>query len=262
MPGNLVEAKKFADAAYFAAVASITREYREDIGKLRNKMAAKGHGLQSGPVTLEVARLTGAEIGKIIDARLEALLEGNKLHDVLLDGQEVSRILEDVRRIRESFVKFAVQAHSGDANLLQLENYGAMVEQHIPVSTNDLVVRIERIRLARATSERGGTTVNNVYHVYGHNPRWNVNSTDSSVNSVIFSNEQIFASLREEIKSRISEGEEQQSILDRVAALEQAQGSTSFAQRYAEFVSTAANHMTLIAPFIPALTEMLQKTLG
>jgi hypothetical protein len=100
-----------------------------------------------------------------------------------------------------------------------------------------------------------------VFHIAGDNPRVNFNSTDNSVNVVIKTSEQIFASLRQTVESGVPEGDEQQGILEKLTALEKAQGSKSFGERYAEFVAVAANHMGLIGPFIPALTELLHKVL-
>ena len=105
-----------------------------------------------------------------------------------------------------------------------------------------------------------GSTIN-IYHVPGNNNRWLTNSQDYSVNVVTQSSDQIFASLRQEIESNIPAGEEQADILQRLGSLEAAQNSPLFMQRYAEFVAAAANHVQLISPFIPALTEMLQKVL-
>lgn len=78
---------------------------------------------------------------------------------------------------------------------------------------------------------------------------------------VTVTNEQLFVKLRDQIKESPVAPEEQSAILARLDALEQAQNTPSFAQKYAEFIGVAANHMQLIAPFIPALTEMLQKVL-
>jgi hypothetical protein len=67
--------------------------------------------------------------------------------------------------------------------------------------------------------------------------------------------------MRRQIRSSVPANDEQQDILEKLAVLEAAQGSPSFPHRYSEFISTAANHMTLLAPFIPALTEILSKAL-
>jgi hypothetical protein len=101
-----------------------------------------------------------------------------------------------------------------------------------------------------------------VYHIEGDNSRVSVNSIDNSVNVVVKSSEQIFANLRQTLQSGVPEGAERTDILARLTALEQAQGSKSFVQHYTEFIAAAANHMQLVGPFIPALTEILQKVAG
>ncbi len=111
------------------------------------------------------------------------------------------------------------------------------------------------------TKPPAGQTTTNVYHVYGHNPRWNTNSEDHSVNSVTISNDQVFVKVRQKIESEVPEGDERKDILDKLQALEKDQDSPSFAKRYTEFMAVAANHIQVICPFIPALTEMLHKVL-
>jgi len=39
--------------------------------------------------------------------------------------------------------------------------------------------------------------------------------------------------------------------------MEAAKGTSGFTQKYQNFIASAANHMTVLAPFIPALTQML-----
>jgi hypothetical protein len=51
-------------------------------------------------------------------------------------------------------------------------------------------------------------------------------------------------------------------ILTILDALEAAQNQPSFLQRYTEFISFASNHVTVIAPFMPALAELLRKIAG
>jgi hypothetical protein len=98
-----------------------------------------------------------------------------------------------------------------------------------------------------------------IYHVSGNNNRWLEHSEDNSVNVVTQSSDQIFANLRQEIESQIPAGEQRTEILERLSALEQAQNSPSFAQRYTQFIAAAANYVTIITPFVPALTEILQR---
>lgn len=103
--------------------------------------------------------------------------------------------------------------------------------------------------------------MNIIYQVSGYG-RVNVGSTDNSVNVITVSKGEIFAKMRHEITTHIPAGETQKNILERLSALEAAQNTPSFAERYAELISVAANHITLLAPFLPALTDMMRNWLG
>ncbi len=46
-------------------------------------------------------------------------------------------------------------------------------------------------------------------------------------------------------------------MLAKVDELERAHGSASFGSVYKEFMAMAATHMTVLAPFVPALSALL-----
>jgi hypothetical protein len=58
---------------------------------------------------------------------------------------------------------------------------------------------------------------------------------------------------------RISDNSTREKYLSETRALERSVGSSKFVERYQQFVSLAADHWTLFAPFIPALTQLLGK---
>jgi hypothetical protein len=95
-------------------------------------------------------------------------------------------------------------------------------------------------------------------HLHGDHSRVNVNSTDNSTNVISESNTVLFARMREQATA-IDNTVEREAIVGRVVALEKAQGSSGFFQAYQDFIESAANHMTLFAPFLPALAHMLQQ---
>lgn len=68
-------------------------------------------------------------------------------------------------------------------------------------------------------------------------------------------------SIFDEIKDLINQNkdiEDKKKILTLLAELKAATNNkTSFAQKYAEFVSLMANHITILTPFIPSLTAFL-----
>jgi hypothetical protein len=97
--------------------------------------------------------------------------------------------------------------------------------------------------------------------VQGENARVNVNSNDHSVNVVTKAKDEFFTALQQKIESAVPGGEERQKILTALTSLQESHGKPAFAQRYTDFIAAAANHVALLSPFIPALTEMLHQVL-
>jgi hypothetical protein len=101
-----------------------------------------------------------------------------------------------------------------------------------------------------------GATVTQNFHLYGPNSRINTNSTDNSVNVASVLSEKTFVHMREAAQS-ISDESERAKILSRLDDLESTRGSSGFLSAYQTFIATVADHMTVFAPFIPALAQML-----
>jgi len=88
------------------------------------------------------------------------------------------------------------------------------------------------------------------------NGKVNINSTDNSVNVAIESSP-IFGNLSSAINKSSIEEVQKAQLLAKVEDLKQAEGTGGFLQKYKDFMQSAANHMTVIAPFIPALTSLI-----
>jgi len=258
----VAKARQFAETAHSVALDKLSRQFQEKLKESRAQMAANGN-LLSGGMIKETARITAERITALLQSRLDCLLEGFELHHVTLDDELVVNITNELTALRSSWIEHAGQAIRSDPVVKTFSvaesTYLQMIGQDIGLYPNDIRTQIDRRRLMLKKTEVG--TSINIYHITGHNNRWVTNSQDHSVNVVTQSSDQIFASLRQEIESHVPSGEEQTDILSRLVALEQSQSSPSFKQRYIDFIAAAANHMTFIAPFIPALTEMLQKAL-
>jgi len=84
----------------------------------------------------------------------------------------------------------------------------------------------------------------------------NISSHDYSQNTVASGN--AFIELKEKIKLTLSDDEERSRLLARIEGMEKSTDDRSaFASAYQRFIASAANHMTLIAPFLPAITKFL-----
>jgi hypothetical protein len=254
----IAKARQFAQTAYSDEMERISREFQEKLVAKRSEAVAKGN---SGALAAATGRLHGERIQALLQARLNTLLEGYELYQVELDDQIAAHILTDVMALHEIMLGHAASVQQIDRGAVSPHHYVQLVRQNVGMSHNSVKVQIDRRRLM-PKKDAPGQSATNIYHVHGHNPRWNVNSQDRSVNVVTVSNDQVFADLREAISSSVPPGDEQNDVLARLSALEQAQNTPSFAQRYTDFIATAANHMQVIGPFIPALTEMLRKALS
>lgn len=102
--------------------------------------------------------------------------------------------------------------------------------------------------------DRSSTSV--VYNLTGHNARINVNSTDASTNIANVNSAELFLKMRD-AATGIPDSERRQLVVERIEEMERSQGSHSFAKRYSEFISLAADHMSLFTPFLPALGQLL-----
>ena len=93
------------------------------------------------------------------------------------------------------------------------------------------------------------------YNLHGSNPRININSQDHSIN--IDNSKIVFDEIRKKIETEISDQELKKQLSVKVAEMEQSLGQKAFGQKYSNFVACAANHMTVFAPLLPALTQFL-----
>lgn len=106
--------------------------------------------------------------------------------------------------------------------------------------------------------EKEGNRMNQpiIYNVQGDNARVNVHSQDNSVN--VTKSTGVFTDLRTTIGRDIADKDQKQKLLGAVGEMEKSAGQkATFLKKYSEFVELAANHMTILGPYLPALTKLL-----
>ena len=109
----------------------------------------------------------------------------------------------------------------------------------------------KQTNLSRPINEK---VVNN-YNISGAE-KININSTDNSVTYNITEND---IALMETLKTLARELENSNAIIDAIEEMKNNVGKKSFAEKYNSFIQSVSNHMTIFAPFIPALTQLLTK---
>jgi hypothetical protein len=102
----------------------------------------------------------------------------------------------------------------------------------------------------------GGTTI---YNVSGLNARVNVQSTDVSTNVINVDVAQLFEQIGDAIRNGVADEEVRQRLFSQLPGLNKATTSQDYLERYQQFIASAANHMTIIAPFLPALAQLASR---
>ena len=89
----------------------------------------------------------------------------------------------------------------------------------------------------------------------GQNARINQGAVDNSENEA--SETSVFDQIEAAIKSQLSEGSDQLAMSSAVSEMRDAKGTGNFLAAYQGFVQSSANHMSIVAPFFPALMSYL-----
>jgi hypothetical protein len=98
------------------------------------------------------------------------------------------------------------------------------------------------------------TIINNIS---GHNARVNIGSTDNSVNQTVVNSEKVFSELVEALRKNAAQDEARDRLLTLVEDMRSGASKGTFKEKYQKFIAAASNHMTIVAPFLPALTQFL-----
>jgi len=94
------------------------------------------------------------------------------------------------------------------------------------------------------------------YEASGPNARVYINSSDHSVNEVSLQVSEVFDQLRG-VLADVEDEEQREELSRSIDDMESAHGSPDFLTRYQNFVSLAADHATIFAPFLPAVANLL-----
>lgn len=105
------------------------------------------------------------------------------------------------------------------------------------------------------TMRNGSSAIYNTYNITNGNA--NVHSVDNSVRTInITNNETELFNKMLDVASNIAT-DNKNEIVSAIKGMQMDYGKPSLKEKYYKFIDVAANHMSLFAPFIPALTEMI-----
>lgn len=113
----------------------------------------------------------------------------------------------------------------------------------------DIQIFVAKLKTARMSTQ---PTV--VYNFHGANSRVNNNSVDSSVNVVTVSENQLFEDVKKALAA-LSDNEAKTRLTQEVETLQAQTEKPGRMAAYLKFIEHAANHLTVLSPFLPALAQ-------
>lgn len=90
--------------------------------------------------------------------------------------------------------------------------------------------------------------------VNGPNSRVNIGSTDNSTNVNV--DQSVISKVRQAVRDSVEDNQEREALLTALDEMETAKDASSLGAAYQKLIASASNHMTVIAPFLPALGQM------
>lgn len=205
-----------------------------------------------------------ASFDRIATSRFEAIskLAGRKL---LVDARSEDALPSDLRGASDDAVRWyrAMKLHSGhyEHGILGYQTHddgtyaGAIVSGHIQSPAS--VAATLCLELSSMSIEPPAPTSPFSIHVSGVNARVNVGSTDNSTNAYTSNTTSIFERLQNAVTEHIPL-EQRSELLDRINHMEKAVDTPSFISRYNDFIQSAANHIAVFGPMLPALSALLK----
>ena len=175
---------------------------------------------------------TRGQIGAVVDKNTIITDDASLL---IKDGDKIERDLPHGRK--ETLLATHVQFHRGSR--------GIPAFYEITTETPN--------SLSNQPSEPGVS----VYVTDSPYTRVNLNSVDNSNNVVSIRANEVFQRTRHLLETGVEDNRERSVLLQSVNEMEEAHQTQDFVAKYKDFMGLAANHITVLAPIVPALASLL-----
>ena len=219
LPGHGTQAA-FGDPESIAAIS--ISYFREPVGSLEVLLQMAG-GYVVMPINIELAKVLAANA-----------MTGN--YSVHYSKNVLVSIIDAVRN---SVLDWAIN----------LESEGILGEG----------VSFTMEEKSKAVEAAQSINITNYGHLHqgdthGHQNRTNIGGVDSSTNSLTID---VFEQLQSTVINNIDNAADRDALLALIKQMEEKKGSSDFKEIYTKFLVTAGHHMTVLAPFLPALSAYL-----
>jgi hypothetical protein len=109
----------------------------------------------------------------------------------------------------------------------------------------------------RRTNAPATTVQTIVNNISGYNARVNVHSTDNSNNQVVEDSQNVLSKLADVLRRKLVQSDARDNLITLAEEMRHAASVGTFTEKYRKLIAGAADHMTIVEPFLPALSQLL-----
>jgi hypothetical protein len=228
----------FADLALDVRRQTIEDEYQHELSSATTEISSHGLSRNSSAYEVTELRLMGEKLHKLILARTETLIDAYQSHNARIDEAEIIRQIGSFKvqtaggmasGHQWNAIHAAARTGRQDPTLsAKADSFQRELERKGHAAGNEARLLIKKAVLAKPKEIVMPNQVHNEYHLLGPNPRVTINGNDQSINTVTVQPDELFTKLRAELLAVVPENEERDRILERLVALQEAQGTSAF----------------------------------
>ncbi|HEY4113903.1 MAG TPA: hypothetical protein VGM17_07555 [Rhizomicrobium sp.] len=111
-----------------------------------------------------------------------------------------------------------------------------------------------RVHRSDAPPRQPHTVINNVS---GNNARVNMNAVDNSQNITHQNSDELFRHLADTLRAAVTNADDRELLLRLVSEMAAGTKDGTYTSKYQRFIASLGAHVAIIAPFLPALTQLL-----
>lgn len=222
----------------------------------------------------ENSSLTIEEYSRLVSVKVNF---GEENSEILKEIFLKSPLLEELERAlclddgeKADRVVFDILSNPGITELIQDVTYSKKEKEMDQQTINRLREALIKERREREKEEssrkslqeaiKSGQLVTSssiTNNLYGNDSKINFNSMDNSTNNKNIDSENLFEELKATIEKGITNTNKRSELIDQIDEMKNTRDTSKFKDCYKNFISTAADYVTLITPFIPFLTSHL-----
>lgn len=226
-----------------------------ETSQLQSKAAAQGR-LRSGYLGLQYIAATERAWRALVDTSLDDLRRFTQRTNLEIDmlvsaaREELSNALAHLREASKFDGTAGGSFRDSNAAMHRFDEEWAKLPPYLDLKLRQFELGVDQPASAPPASVTYSITAETISEPIQQ-------GSHGSTQTVVVSGDTLFAKLEATIENEIAGGELQAELLALLKELQASQGKPGFLPLYQRFMAAAANHMTILAPFLPALAQLI-----